>query len=89
MATTLEQMMAKREARGFARGLERGLARAEARDRAAVLIRLLRRRFGKVPDDVEARVRAASVAEVYAWFDACFDAPDIDAVFCGARRDES
>ncbi len=101
MVTMLEQMMAEREARGEARGLARGvergearglkrgeargLKRGEARGRAEMLVRLLRQRFGFVPAEVEAQVRAASVAEVDAWFDACVDAPDFESVFKKSR----
>ena len=81
MVTKLEQMMAEREARGEARGVERG----EASGRAEMLVRLLRQRFGFVPAEVEAQVRAASVAEVDAWFDACVDAPDFESVFKKSR----
>ena len=85
MATKLEQMMAEREARGLARGFARGLARAiaqgKAHGRAEMLLRRLRQCFGSVPAEVEAQVRAASVVEVHAWFDACVDAPDLESVF--------
>ena len=105
MVTKLEQMMAEREARGEARGFARGLARGEARGearglapgeacgeargRAEMLLRLLRRRFGPVPADVDARVRAASIAELNEWFDVGVNAPNLDTVFKGARTDEA
>ena len=73
MATMLEQMMSEREARGVAIG--------EASGRAKMLLRRLRQCFGSVPAEVEAQVRAASVAELDAWFDACVDAPDLESVF--------
>ena len=77
MATMLEQMMAEREARGEARG------RAEGR--AEVLIRLLRRRFGDIPAELEAQVRAASATDLDVWIDSCFDAPDLESVVKSGR----
>ena len=38
-------------------------------------------RFGAVPEAVKARVRAAVGADLDAWLDAIFEAPDIESVF--------
>jgi predicted transposase YdaD len=58
-------------------GREQGVLEGERR----VLLRLLRRRFGAVPADLELRVAGASQAKLDAWADRVLDAETLDAVF--------
>ena len=46
-----------------------------------VLQRLLTRRFGPLPNEVVARIAAASVEEIDIWVDRVLDAASLDAVF--------
>jgi len=62
-------------------GEARGEARGELRGAANVVLRLLARRFGQVPDDIERRVRSADADTVQRWGDRVVDAPTLDDVF--------
>jgi len=54
-----------------------------AKGRVATLLRLLARRFGVLPAEVEARLREASSDELDRWTDRVLDAPTLEAVFAG------
>ena len=73
--------IAEGEARGKAAGIAEGLAVGMAEGEAKSLIRLLERRFGPLPHDIEARIGAAELEEIEAWLDAVLDAPDLAALF--------
>lgn len=45
------------------------------------LASLLTKRFGRLPEPIEARVAAASPVELQAWGVALLDAPTLDSVF--------
>lgn len=66
-------------------GLERGLmhGRQEGRQegQAMMLARLLTKRFGTLPADIEDRFAGASAAQLLAWGEAVFDAAALDEVF--------
>jgi len=49
--------------------------------RAALLIRLLTRRFGELPDSAIARVRSASVPELEAMGDSVLTAQSLEEIF--------
>ncbi len=73
MATMFQQQMAERD----------DLRRAEGR--AELLLRQVRRRFGTVPSDVDARVRSAPDSQVDAWADAVLDARSLDDLLKNGR----
>ena len=50
------------------------------RGRRALLLRLLTRRFGSLPEDVVSRVRDATHHEIACWFDRALDASSLDRV---------
>jgi hypothetical protein len=58
---------------GFDKGLENG--------QRAMLLRLLGRRFGAVPEPIAARVAAATPPELERWFDRALEATSLDDVF--------
>jgi len=58
-----------------------GLAEGLAEGRTTTLLRQLDRRFGPLPPAVEARVRAASAAELDRWTLTILDSPTLPAVF--------
>lgn len=68
--TTAEQLRAQ----GRAEGEARGRAEGEARGRVEVLVRLLTRRYGTLPEAVVARVRGASLGQLEVWTDRAMDA---------------
>lgn len=61
--------------------IQQGRAEGLTEGKADMLLRLMRRRFGTVPPDVEARVRGAHVDALDDWSERILDAPTLDAVF--------
>lgn len=62
---------------GRQRGLQQGLQQGEC----AALLQLLRAKFGVVPSDVEARVRAAGTPELERWIASVLTARDLADLF--------
>lgn len=62
-------------------GIEKGLIQGMTQGEAAMLERLLDRRFGPLSDTVRQRVSAASSEELIAWGDRMFDAKTLGDVF--------
>ena len=62
-------------------GKLQGRAEGKAEGKAETLLRLLRRRFGPVPESARARVAVGSAAEIDAWLDALLDAQSLTEVF--------
>jgi len=48
---------------------------------AATLIRLTERRFGRLPEELAARIRAADGSTLELWLDRVLDAPNLEALF--------
>ena len=67
--------------RFFQKGRAEGHAEGEARGRAAMLLRLVRRRWGNVPPDTEDRIRTADSAQLEIWMDHVLDARTLADVF--------
>ena len=57
-----------------------GRRQAEAQVRADMLLRLMRKRFGSVTDEVEQRVRAAEPPVLDVWAEQIFDARTLEEV---------
>lgn len=80
--STIERMAIDQ---GFQKGLDegkiRGIAEGRAEGRAELLARILRRRFGDLPDWVEIRLREATPAQLESWADQMLDAATLEAVF--------
>ena len=89
MATMFQQQMAERDdlrrAEGHAEGHAQGRTEGRAEGRAELLLRQVRRRFGTVPSDVDARVRSAPDSQVDAWADAVLDARSLDDLLKNGR----
>ncbi|MFW5724306.1 MAG: DUF4351 domain-containing protein [Halochromatium sp.] len=64
---------------GFGEGFGEGFDKGEA----ALLERQLRKRFGPLDADTEARLQAASSAEIERWAERIFDARQLADVFAG------
>jgi len=56
---------------------DEGQTRGEAR----TLVRLLEKRIGTVPEALRARIFAADLASIEAWFDRAIEATEFESVF--------
>lgn len=74
--TWTEQWQREGFERGVARGVEQGLQLGEAK----VLRRLLIRRFGPLPAEIEQRLRQATEAELETWADRVLECERLDEV---------
>jgi hypothetical protein len=72
MLSVAEQLIKQ----GFDKGLEKALE-----GHRTMLLRLLVRRFGALPEPVAARVATATPAELERWSDRILDAASLDDVF--------
>jgi predicted transposase YdaD len=68
-------------AEGRVEGRVEGRAEGEVKGAARTLVRLLTRRFTTVPDEVRARIEAASLEQLDIWSDRVLDAATLDDVF--------
>ncbi len=66
---------------GIEQGIERGIEQGRAEGERAVLERLLKRRFGRLPPEAAERLRRAPEAELETWADNVLDAGTLDEVF--------
>ena len=61
--------------------MAQGHAQGHAQAKAETLMRMLRRRFGEVPEAVELKVFSAAVDDIDHWIDGIVDGKPLDAVF--------
>ena len=66
---------------GEAKGRREGEAQGRREGERDMLLRLLVRRFGEVPDDVQTRIEAAQSDALLRWSDRVLDATTLDSVF--------
>jgi hypothetical protein len=66
---------------GMERGMERGIEQGMERGTRALLERLVRRRFGRLPRSASARIRQADRATLERWAEQVLTARSIDDVF--------
>ena len=73
----------RREAleRGIERGIEQGIERGRVEGARRVLLKLLCRRFGQLPDAVREKVGTASSDQLESWTDNVITASDLSEVF--------
>lgn len=78
MPTVAQEWMQQGRAEGLlageAKGRAEGLRTGKAEGKAEMLLRMMRRRFGTVPDAVETRVRHAGAETLDAWSERLLDA---------------
>lgn len=67
----------------FEAGVAIGEAWAEGRRKrwAEMLVRLLEKQIGAVPEALRARIFAANLASIQAWFDRAIEATDFESIF--------
>jgi predicted transposase YdaD len=82
---TLDQLLEKATyEKGIEKGIEKGVEKGVEKGQRELLLRLLVRRFGTLPDSVTRRVAGASSEEIERWFDRAVDAASLDDVFAAA-----
>jgi flagellar biosynthesis/type III secretory pathway protein FliH len=80
----IEQGRKKGRVEGRAKGVAEGLAKGRAEGLAGqreILLKLLRKRFGKLPDEVVSSVTSASSEKLGLWAERILSAKTIDEVF--------
>ena len=77
MAGVIQRARDEGMRQGRVEGEQQGLVEGER----TVLERLLRRRFGLLPTQVDERLRGASTADLEAWAENVLDAETLDEVF--------
>ncbi len=68
---------------GRAEGLEKGRAEGKAEGKAELLLRLMRRKYGKLPAGVSKRLRGAAGDDLGRWAERVMTAATLDEVFEG------
>lgn len=77
----IEQGLLQGREEGRQEGRQEGRLEGRQEGEALLLRRQLRRRFGDLPEWVEARLSDADEAQLGHWADRILDAPTLDAVF--------
>lgn len=78
-----DTMLAERIEGWFEEATQKGRQQGVQLGEARMLVRLLRHRFGELPDWVDDKLAAASPAQLEAWADAAWAANSLDEVFAG------
>ncbi|EXI87558.1 MAG: hypothetical protein AW11_02422 [Candidatus Accumulibacter regalis] len=86
LETNIDQWKAKAVAEGLQIGKLEGKLEGKIEGEARALQHLLSRRFGAIPMDIVARIAAADLEQIEAWFDAAITAPDVASVFTPTRN---
>jgi len=81
MGSIAETLIERGKAEGIAKGIAKGRAEGRVEGKAEGLFRLLTRRFGPLPHELERQLAGASATELDAWFDNVLEAPSLEAVF--------
>ncbi|WP_404932154.1 Rpn family recombination-promoting nuclease/putative transposase [Massilia atriviolacea] len=68
-------------ATGLAKGITEGIAKGQVVALRGMLDKLLRKRFGDLPEPAAQRIATATQTELEQWFERGLDAPVLDAVF--------
>jgi len=76
-----ERMVTQVAEQWLAEGRAKGIAEGKAEGKADILLRLLARRFGPLPSEIEPRVRGADGSRLDVWSDRILDARDLTGVF--------
>jgi hypothetical protein len=80
--TSIERMAIQRGLKqGLEQGLEQGLHQGKLEGEAAMLERLLTKRFGSLNEEVRSQLHTASLEQLDTWAERILDAPTLEAVF--------
>jgi predicted transposase/invertase (TIGR01784 family) len=81
LMSTLERIHRQRFEQGLAEGKAEGKTEGKTEGRIETILRLLARRFGPLPADSLARVRAGSIGDLDRWTDRILDAKTLADLF--------
>lgn len=81
LATRVEAWERKLRQDAREEGLEEGLAAGTRAGEIAMLVRLLERKFGRVPDELRRRLAGADKLQLEVWADALIDARSMEELF--------
>jgi len=81
LAERIEGWFDEAERKGLEQGLKKGLEQGLEKGERMALRRLLDKRFGSLPEAIEAHLDTASLEQIEAWFDKAIDAASLDEVF--------
>ncbi len=79
--TIVEQLEHKGRQEGRQEGRREGLQEGRRTEAASMLARILQRRFGPVPEQIQKTIEAASLEELENWVDRALDAETLADVF--------
>lgn len=79
--TIAEQIEQKAEARGYLAGIAEGKAEGKAQGEAAILVRLLKRKFHMVPEQYLQRIQQADADTLLVWGENLLEAETLSEVF--------
>ena len=79
--------MSKGMSKGLSMGMSKGISKGMSRGMSKLLLGLFQKRFGKIPEEVERKVRSATQSDLEAWAGAFVDAKSLDDVFRNGRCD--
>ena len=82
----LETNIDRWEAQAIARGVQQGMQQGMQLGEALLLQRLLTRRFGELSAAQQAKLAAATPAQLETWGDRVLDAASLDEVFGDTRH---
>jgi flagellar biosynthesis/type III secretory pathway protein FliH len=68
---------------GLEQGIEQGMQHGKREEAAAIVAKLLTKRFGPLPESVRARMAQATLEQLDEWAERLLDAPSLDAVLGG------
>ena len=77
----LQEGLAKGRKEGILKGRKEGVREGRAQERSHLLRRLLEKRFGPIPGDVEQRIDHATTDELLLWADRLLDANRLCDIF--------
>jgi hypothetical protein len=81
LAEAKARAKAEGEAEGKAQGEAQGEAKGHVKGQATALIRVLKKRFGRLPPNLHMRISAADAMSIEVWLDRAIDALDLQSVF--------
>jgi flagellar biosynthesis/type III secretory pathway protein FliH len=82
--TSIERLaIARGMQKGMEQGLEKGMQHGKREEAAAIVAKLLTKRFGPLPESVRARMAQATLEQLDEWAERLLDAPSLEAVLGG------